>query len=431
MQRHIAEIGFKPSELRAVKDKMLSWASRFSISLFLDSNGYADKYGRYECLLGAGAVHHVLDDDAKAFEAIQQAHDERKDWLFGHLCYDLKNVLEPHLASRHQARHHWPVMEFFAPEVVCLIVRDSSVLRVETLHGDATAIGAEILNETLAEPKALPNISFTSRFSKEEYLQRITALKEHIRNGDCYEVNFCNEAFAERVSVNPRDVFKTLNEVSPAPFAAFYQNGVKYMMCASPERFITKQGNVVRSQPIKGTARRSAYTSEDEKLKQELRNSEKERAENVMIVDLVRNDLSHSCEVGSIEVEELFGIYSFPRVHQMISTVRGKLRDDVRFTNAIRYAFPMGSMTGAPKHKVMQLIDQYEAARRELFSGSVGYISPDGDFDFNVIIRSLFYNAEQQYLSYQTGGAITWGSEPESEWAEIRLKAAAMERIFA
>jgi para-aminobenzoate synthetase component 1 len=431
LQRRIAEIAFKPSELRAVKDKMLNWASRFSISLFLDSNGYADKYGRYECLLGAGAVHHVLDDDARVFAAIQQAYDERKDWLFGHLCYELKDVLEPHLASRHTTSHHWSIMGFFVPEIVCSIARASSVLRVEALHGDPATVANEILNAAVTERSALPKVSFTSRFSKEEYVQRILRLKDHIRNGDCYEINCCNEAFANGVTVNARDVFRALNEASPAPFAAFYQNESRYMMCASPERFITKQADIVRSQPIKGTARRGADVTEDEMIKAELRASEKEQAEIVMIVDLVRNDLARSCEIGSIEVEELFGIYSFPRVHQMISTVRGTLRNGVPFTDAIRYAFPMGSMTGAPKHKVMQLIDQYEAARRELFSGSVGYISPGGNFDFNVVIRSLFYNAETRYLSYQTGGAITWGSDPESEWEELRLKAAAMERIFA
>lgn len=431
MQRRIAEIEFAPSDLRAVKDKMLSWASRFSISLFLDSNGYADKYGSYECLLGVGAVHHVLDDDAKAFATIQQAHDERKDWLFGHLCYDLKNVLEPHLASGHEAMHHWPVMEFFIPEVVCIIERESSVLRVEALQGDPLVIIREILNEALVTPDALPKVSFTSRFSKEEYKRRIAALKEHIRDGDCYEINFCNEAFAERVTLYAPEVFKTLNEASPAPFAAYYHNSSRHLMCASPERFITKQGNIVRSQPIKGTAPRSTEASEDQKLKDDLRNNEKEQAENIMIVDLVRNDLSRSCELGSIHVDELFGIYSFPRVHQMISTVSGRIRSDTPLTDAIRYAFPMGSMTGAPKHKVMQLIEHYEAARRELFSGSVGYITPDGNFDFNVVIRSLFYNADTQYLSYQTGGAITWGSQPESEWEELRLKAQAMERIFA
>jgi len=202
-------------------------------------------------------------------------------------------------------------------------------------------------------------------------------------------------------------------------------------MCASPERFLMKEGAVLRSQPIKGTARRSKDREEDERLRTLLQSSEKEQAENVMIVDLVRNDLARSCEVGSVRVNELFGIYSFPQVHQMISTVSGRLRKDLPFTAAIRAAFPMGSMTGAPKHKVMQLIEQYEASRRELFSGSVGYISPEGDFDFNVVIRSLFYDADTQYLSYQTGGAITWGSDPESEWDELRLKAAAMERIFS
>lgn len=430
MQRRIAEISFKPSQLAELKSKMLNWASRFGISLFLDSNGYADKYGRYECLLGAGAVQHVLDDDAKAFATIQQAYDERKDWLFGHLCYDLKNVLEPHLSSRHEARHHWPVMEFFVPEVVCFIARDSYLLRVEALRGDAAAIAAEILNQALPKPASLPEVSFNSRFSKEEYLQQIAALKEHIRNGDCYEINFCNEAFAKDVVVNARDVFCVLNAASPAPFAAFYQHGKNYLVCASPERFITKNGDVVRSQPIKGTARRSTDAAEDEELWQALRSSEKERAENVMITDLVRNDLSRSCKAGSIQVDELFGIYSFPRVHQMISTISGKLREDVPFTDSIRHAFPMGSMTGAPKHKVMQLIDRYEAARRELFSGTVGYIAPDGDFDFNVVIRSLFYNSASQYLSYQSGGAITWDSDAEEEWNELRLKAAAMEAIF-
>ncbi len=410
---------------------MLSWASRFGICLFLDSNEYADKYGHYECLFAAGAAHLVSADDAQALAVLKEAHDARKDWLFGHFCYDLKNVLEPHLESRHEQKHHWPAMQFFVPEVVCLIERGSSVLKIETLAGDAAAIGAEIMREDVAPVEPLPKVLFVSRFSKEEYLRRIAALREHIRNGDCYEITFCNEAFAEDVLLNPGAAFRALNAASPAPFSAFYQDGTRSMMCASPERFIQKADRIVRSQPIKGTARRGANAAEDALLKEALRSSEKEQAENVMITDLVRNDLARSCEVGSIEVDELFGIYSFPQVHQMISTVSGMLRDAVPFTDAIRHAFPMGSMTGAPKHKVMQLIDRYEAARRELFSGSVGYISPDGDFDFNVVIRSLFYESDARYLSYQTGGAITWGSDADSEWDEMRLKAAAMERVFS
>jgi para-aminobenzoate synthetase component 1 len=150
-----------------------------------------------------------------------------------------------------------------------------------------------------------------------------------------------------------------------------------------------------------------------------------------MIVDLVRNDLARCCELGSVTVDELFGIYSFPQVHQMISTVSGRLRDDMSFADALKYSFPMGSMTGAPKVKVMELIETYEAARRELFSGTLGYITPGGDFDFNVVIRSLFYNENSKRLSYQTGGAITYDSTAEQEWEEMRLKAWALERIFA
>jgi para-aminobenzoate synthetase component 1 len=226
-------------------------------------------------------------------------------------------------------------------------------------------------------------------------------------------------------------VFNSLNAVSPAPFAAYYRHGHCAMMCASPERYIRKGGDVVTSQPIKGTARRDSDTHQDEQIKKELFTNIKERAENIMIVDLVRNDLARSCERGSVKVDELFGIYTFPQVHQMISTVSGKLKKEMLLTDTIRYSFPMGSMTGAPKIKVMELIEEYEQSRRELFSGTVGYITPEGDFDFNVIIRSLFYNDVTGYLSYTTGGAITYDSVPELEWEEMRLKARALERIFS
>jgi para-aminobenzoate synthetase component 1 len=203
------------------------------------------------------------------------------------------------------------------------------------------------------------------------------------------------------------------------------------MMCASPERYLHKHGNTILSQPIKGTARRGTDTGSDNEIKTALQSSIKDRAENVMIVDLVRNDIARSCKTGSVKVEELFGIYTFPQVHQMISTITGQLKEEEPFTNAIRYSFPMGSMTGAPKVKVMELVEKYEHSRRELFSGTVGYISPEGNFDFNVIIRSLFYNAATRYLSYQTGGAITYDSTPEQEWEEMRLKAWALEKIFS
>lgn len=410
---------------------MLSWSSRFSISFFLDSNAYADPYGRYECMLAVGAVERLTVDDSGSFKRLRDFFLERNDWLFGHLCYELKDVLLKHLQSSHPGKHGYPLMQFVVPEIVCFVRRDSNEIEIESLKSDPEICWNEIL-ETHAGSglQKLPQLQFESGFNRGEYLGRIANLKSHIRDGDCYEITFCNEAIAENVTLDPRNLFRQLNARSPAPFAAFYQDGSRNLICASPERFLLKAGPVLRSQPIKGTSKRSPDAAADAILKEALLDSEKERAENVMITDLVRNDLAISCKPGTVQVDELFGIYSFPQVHQMISTISGTLRDEVDPLESIAAAFPMGSMTGAPKHRVMQLIDQYELARRELFSGSVGYISPDGDFDFNVIIRSLFYESNKKLLTYQTGGAITWDSDPEMEWEEIRLKAAAMEGLF-
>ena len=162
------------------------------------------------------------------------------------------------------------------------------------------------------------------------------------------------------------------------------------------------------------------------KSKEELFHSDKDRSENVMVVDLVRNDLSKVCEEGTVKVDELYGIYSFPQVHQMISTVSGELKKNISFTEIIKATFPMGSMTGAPKKRVMELIEQYEKTKRGIFSGCLGYISPNGDFDFNVVIRSIMYNASSNYLSFQAGSAITFYSDPEKEWEECLLKAEAI-----
>lgn len=413
-----------------MKQRMLNWAKQFSILLFLDSNNYPSGYKGYECLVGTGAKATVPMDGTDKLAALQRFHDTHRDWLFGHITYDLKNELESMLTTSHPYKLGFPTITFFVPEVVCYIDRDATALTIESF-GDPRIVFADICSVGIAVAKPLPTLRLTRVIDRSTYLQTIDKLRTHIANGDCYEINFCNEGFCKDVSIDPMQVFHELNELSPAPFAAYYRLYDKYMMCASPERYLRKEDNILTSQPIKGTARRDADPQVDEKIKVNLENDIKERAENVMIVDLVRNDLSRCCETASIKVDELFGIYSFPQVHQMISTVSGKLKSDVPFIDAIRYSFPMGSMTGAPKYKVMQLIDEYEHSARELFSGTVGYITPSGDFDFNVVIRSLFYNAATKYLSYQTGGAITYDSAPEKEWDEMQLKAAALEKIFA
>jgi para-aminobenzoate synthetase component I len=429
LQRRKATFPIAPGEHRLLKQRMLDWSKQFSILLFLDSNEYAGRYGRYECLLAAGAET-IIEYGGNGLSNIRDWHMQHNDWLLGHISYDFKNALERKLTTRHQPVHHFPLLQFFCPQTVCYINAECTTLTIECLREKPEQVYASILETEVTTPAAMPKLSFLQRINQTDYLTTIEKIRQHIADGDCYEINFCNKGHCT-ADVDPRSVYQTLNALSPAPFAAYYRLQQRYMMCASPERYLHKTGSTILSQPIKGTARRSPETAIDEANKRALYESRKERAENVMIVDLVRNDLARSCETGSIQVEELFGIYSFPQVHQMISTVSGQLRPDMHFTDAIRYSFPMGSMTGAPKVKVMQLIDHYEQAARELFSGTVGYITPEGDFDFNVVIRSLFYNAESQRLSYQTGGAITWDSNPGEEWEEMRLKAWALEKIFS
>ena len=395
----------------------------------MDSNSYNLAHSSYECLLAAGSIVDLCDNETDALRALQQLHDARHDWIFGHIGYDYKNKLEPGLQSVHPPKITFPELHFFIPCTVCHINLAQTALTIETFDDPGCIYQAIIDTKIVMEP--LPRLTFNAVINREQYIDTITSLRTHIVDGDCYEINLCNEGYCNGAVVQPLQVFHALNALSPAPFAAFYRYHDKYLMCASPERYIRKTGDKVLSQPIKGTAPRSKDLTRDEEIKTQLRNDIKERAENVMITDLVRNDLARCCETGSIVVDELFGIYTFPQVHQMVSTVSGTLRAGVPFTDAIRYSFPMGSMTGAPKYKVMQLIDKYEQSRRGLFSGTVGYITPAGNFDFNVIIRSLFYDTATQYLSYQAGGAITYDSIPEKEWDEMRLKAWALERIFA
>jgi para-aminobenzoate synthetase component 1 len=409
-----------------IKRLMLDWANQFSIILFLDSNNYQQAYGKYECLLAVDALETING----SLTELQQVHDTHNDWLFGHITYDHKNELESKLSSTHNEVLGFPSLQFFTPRVVFYITYDKTALVIESVDVSPESIYNEILSAA-ATNEPLPQVSFQKKTDKQHYLDTIATLRKHIEEGDCYEINYCTEGYAEDVTISPLSAFRKLNDISPAPFAAYYRLEDKYMMCASPERYLQKTGDTLISQPIKGTARRATILEEDKQIKNELQQSVKERAENVMIVDLTRNDLSRVCEVGSINVEELFGIYTYPQVHQMISTVSGVMKNTIPLTDAIRYSFPMGSMTGAPKIKVMQLIDKYEQSRRELFSGTVGYITPTGDFDFNVIIRSLFYNAQTRYLTYQTGGAITYDSIAEMEWEEMRLKAGALEQVFS
>lgn len=348
---------------------------------------------------------------------------EQPDYYLGFLGYDLKNELEK-LETRQTDPLGFEPARFFRPQL--LIVCSQGEIRV--LRNETGEIWDKSTVESLKDgPKtAISPIPVHCRTSRQHYLTQIENIRAAIAEGTVYELNYCMEWYAENVKTDPIALYKRLNSLSPTPFSAYFQSDGQHLICGSPERFFARYQQTLFSQPIKGTRKRSKEAVEDAAFKAALAADEKEQAENVMIVDLVRNDLNRSCLPGSVKVPELMQVYTFPTVHQMISTVTGIIRPEVSTVQAIKNAFPMGSMTGAPKIKAMELIDQLEDSRRSLYSGSIGYFNPDGHSDFNVIIRSILYNSNNRYLSFQTGGAITYDSVPEQEWEECQLKAATM-----
>lgn len=414
------------------KQKALIWAEKHAeIVCYLDNNTYTEGLiaAEFECLLAIGAATDIVNSaDKTSFQRLQVLHDERKNWLFGFLSYDLKNEIEA-LESTHFDGLDFPEMHFFEPKILLKISPKSVEILKNTEGVPNEEIIQNIYNQELIKFKT-HNLSIQSRFTKAEYKTTVECIKQHIQRGDIFEMNFCQEFFIEQTQLNPTALFNALNGLAQAPFSAFYKWQDRYILCASPERFLKKTGQKLTSQPIKGTSKRGNTEGSDLALKNALRADPKNRSENVMIVDLVRNDLGKISETGTVNVTELFGIYSFPTVHQMISTVESRLKKDVPFAEALRQTFPMGSMTGAPKVRAMQLIEQYERTRRGVYSGAIGYITPDGDFDFNVVIRSILYNSTRKYASFQVGGAIIADSDAEKEYAECQIKAANLFRVL-
>jgi para-aminobenzoate synthetase component I len=419
---------FTITDLENAKKKMLSWANQFGIFCFLDNHRYQTNYHSVECLLAIGNKNSFIANAGNALNDLQNFLNEKPRWLFGHLGYDLKNEVES-VTSSHENKVGFPDVFFFGPKIIIRLSEKEMEIECDE---DAGKIFEEIMRSE--EINALQNdpVNIQQRVSKKEYIQTIGQLKKHILRGDCYEINYCMEFFAENAVVDPLLVYQKLSNTSPNPFSTLYKLEDKWLICASPERFLKKEENKILSQPIKGTSSRFLKDdSKDKKSKEALYASEKDRSENVMVVDLVRNDLARVCKEGTVKVDELFGVYSFPQVHQMISTVSGELKDEISFSEIIRSTFPMGSMTGAPKRRVMELIDQYERSGRGIFSGAVGYITPETDFDFNVVIRSIMYNASEKYLSFMAGSGITFYSEAENEYEECLMKAEAMRRVLA
>jgi para-aminobenzoate synthetase component 1 len=479
-------VSFPITDFHLIKQQMLTWASRVDICCFLDNQGYEHRIpGQgatpprqagtaspgFECLLAVGAIDAFQTSAGTSFAQLKGWAANKYDWIFGHLAYDLAKETEPpqviapvHSDSKKsdpgasgQNPIGFPDLFFFIPELVI-------ELRQETIHigscqkdqeaiwrqiRDTPVVGAGIPETPPKSPAtpsqgpaprpsdpSLPSTGyiprFTPRFTRAEYLAVVIALRQHILRGDCYEINFCQEFYSQPAEPDPLSTWWSLSQASPNPFSAFYRLQERYLFCASPERYLKKTGNTLFSQPIKGTLpRHPGDPASDRTGSSALFHSLKDRSENVMVVDLVRNDLSRICLPGTVQVRELYGIYPFPQVFQMISTITGELNPALDWIDAIQATFPMGSMTGAPKNRVVQLIGQYERSSRGIFSGAVGYVTPDGDFDFNVVIRSLLYNRENRYLSYQVGSGITFYSDPEAEYEECLLKAEGIRKALS
>jgi para-aminobenzoate synthetase component 1 len=411
------------------KNQLLDWAQQFRVMVFLDSNNYHQKQSSFDCVLAVDAFTSIKTDYHNAFEDLKQYQQQTRDWLFGYLSYDVKNDVED-LHSNNFDGLHFPDLFFFQPKKLFLLKGNQLEVRYLQLCDDEieSDFNEIVTNQQPTTDNRQPKIQ--KRISKESYIAKVNQMLEHIHRGDIYEANFCMEFYADNAIIEPVKIYQKLNAISKPPFAIFFKNNEQYLLCASPERYLRKEGNKVISQPIKGTAKRFSDLVLDEKSKTELETNPKERSENIMIVDLVRNDLSHTAIKGSVEVEELCGIYTFEQVHQMISTVVSNVLTTTSPVEILRTTFPMGSMTGAPKISAMKIIEELEETKRGLYSGAVGYFSPENDFDFNVVIRSILYNAQEKYVSFSVGSAITSQSNPEQEYEECLLKAKAMFKVL-
>ncbi|KGO83631.1 aminobenzoate synthetase [Flavobacterium beibuense F44-8] len=417
-------------EPKFFKKQLLKWAQQYREITFLDSNDYHQQYSSFDTVLAADALTLIKTDNYKAFEDLSAYQKTTRDWIFGYLSYDLKNDTEK-LESNNYDGLDFPDLFFFQPKKLFFIKGNQLEIAYLNMCDDELENDFnEILATTVENEDEHTPLAIKQRITKEGYIEKVTQMLEHIHLGDIYEANFCMEFYAEDAIINPYEKYQALNAISEPPFATYFKNYKQYLLSASPERYIRKDESKIISQPIKGTARRSNSIQEDEAIKLELTKNEKERSENIMIVDLVRNDLSRTAKKGSVNVEELCGAYTFKQVHHLISTVVSELDDEYSPVDVIRTSFPMGSMTGAPKISAMQIIEKLEETKRGLYSGAVGYFTPTGDFDFNVVIRSILYNEANKYVSFSVGSAITSKALPEKEYDECLLKAKAMRSVL-
>ncbi len=426
---------YKPKSIDFFKSQLLTWSQQFNEVNWMDSNHFNQKHSSFDAMMAVDAFTCIQTDYYEAFVKLKEYQSMIKDWIFGYLTYDLKNAVED-LESNNFDGLQFPELYFFQPKKLFLFKGDTVEMHylnmVSDEFDDDLLQISQVENCHLERSRKVSEnpIKIKLRIHKDEYLTKVETMLEHIHRGDIYEANFCQEFYAENTQIKPLETYMKLNNISKPPFATFMKLGDKYVLSASPERYIKKTGNKIVSQPIKGTAKRSNNEKEDNLLKKQLSEDEKERSENIMIVDLVRNDLSKTATKGSVKVEELCQVYTFPQVHQMISTITSEIEYSEHAVNVLETTFPMGSMTGAPKISAIKIIEKLEKTKRGVYSGAVGYFTPSSDFDFNVVIRSILYNQTKKYVSYSVGSAITAKSNPLKEYEECLIKAKAMREVL-
>ena len=373
-----------------------------------------------------GAVNSISIENQKgAFQRLEDFQSQTKSAIAGYLGYDLKNDLE-NLSSRNSDILDMPGSVFFEPEAWLYFAQGE--LKIEATNQKKIDEICDWL-QSQDIPKVSPsvNVKVAPTTSRSEYISKAESIKSHLKRGDIYEANYCIQFSGSAVNFDPVSQFETLLSLTQSPFSVFAKLHEAYILSASPERYLKNTGGVLISQPIKGTIKRSAFPEEDEQLIKKLQSDPKEQSENVMIVDLVRNDLSRVAQRDSVQVKELFGIGTFKTVHHLISTISARLNTDkYSHWDVIKATFPMGSMTGAPKISAMKIIDSHENFKRGIYSGAFGWIDPSGDFDFNVLIRTIIYNQKTAAIGFSVGSAITINAIPEQEYDECLLKAEAL-----
>jgi len=420
MQREVKTLAISP---QVFWPQLLALGARCDYFLMQDGNQYDSAYSTYQKLAGLGALE-LTDDD---YEACKTRMRSTADWWMGHLSYDLKNQFE-NLTSENTEFIKIPKLKFFRPKFVFLQVAGSIQVRYpRELELELNQVLAEIQEVSPSGfQESMVEGNLELRIDYEQYKAAFNQIQSYLQRGDIYEVNYCIPLQGCLNIEHTSSFFEMINANNPTPFASFYKLNELHVFCTSPERYFAKKDQVIWSQPIKGTAPRALDPKEDKNNKQKLFNSEKERAENVMIVDLVRNDLARVCIPGSVQVEELFGLYTYPSVHQMVSTVKGTLQPHRDLWDWIEASFPMGSMTGAPKISAMKIIDEVEIFQRGIYSGSIGYIDPSGNADFNVVIRSVVWDAKSHQTYAGIGSAITLYANALDEYEECLLKGRSM-----